>query len=87
VLTEGAHGGLLQVKNASGTPVASVMATSAGGGYWQINDPGGNTAAEAGFDGAVGVVRAGPYFLCAPGARTALVGASPPPDCIKGRLK
>ena len=88
VLTQDKDGGLLQIKNGSGTPVASFKTGPGGAGYWQLTDPGGNPAIEAGFDGVVGVVRAGPYYKCSAAMQAAVVvGVASLPDCIKGRNK
>ena len=85
VLTEDANGGLLQIKNKSGTPVAHLMTATDGGGYWQLTDPAGNPVVDAGATkGGTGLVRAGPYYLCTPPVGTAMVGVAMLPDCIRG---
>jgi hypothetical protein len=88
VLTQDKAGGLLQIKNGSGTPVASFKAgDSDGGGYWQLTDAGGNPMVEGGSDEGRGIVRAGPFYTCTPAMGTAVVGVASLPDCIKGRNK
>jgi hypothetical protein len=85
VLTEDAHGGLLQIKNGSGTPVAHLMTAVDGGGYWQLTDPAGNPVVDAGATkSGLGLVRAGPVYLCTPPVGTAMVGVAMLPDCIRG---
>jgi hypothetical protein len=85
VLTEDANGGLLQIKNKSGTPVAHLMTDVYGGGYWQLTDPAGNPVVDAGATkGGTGLVRAGPVYTCVPPVGTAMVGVAMLPDCIKG---
>jgi hypothetical protein len=85
VLTEDAHGGLLQIKNKSGTPVAHLMTATDGGGYWQLTDPAGNPVVDAGATkSGLGLVRAGPTYLCTPPVGTAMVGVAMLPDCIRG---
>ena len=88
VMAQDKSGGLLQIKNGAGIPVANLKAAdSDGGGYWQLTDPSGTPVVEAGADGARGVVRAGPFFECLPKMGTAIVAVAPLPDCIKGRSK
>lgn len=89
VLTQDKAGGLLQIKNGSGTPVSSLKASNSDGdGYWQLNDAAGNPMVEAGTDGGGrGTVRAGPYFTCSPAMGTAIVGVAMLADCIRGRDK
>jgi hypothetical protein len=88
VLTQDKAGGLLQIKNGSGTPVASFKAgNSDGGGYWQLTDAGGNPMVEGGSDEGRGIVRAGPFYTCLPAMGTAIVGVASLPDCIRGRNK
>ena len=88
VMAQDKSGGLLQIKNGAGIPVANLKAAdSDGGGYWQLTDPSGNPVVEAGADGARGVVRAGPYFECSLGDGARTVGVATLPDCIQGRNK
>jgi hypothetical protein len=85
VLTEDAHGGLLQIKNKSGTPVAHLMTDVYLGGYLQLTDPAGNPVVDAGATkSGTGLVRAGPVYTCVPPVGTAMVGVAMLPDCIKG---
>jgi hypothetical protein len=85
VLTEDANGGLLQIKNKSGTPVAHLMTDVYLGGYLQLTDPAGNPVVDAGATkSGTGLVRAGPVYTCVPPVGTAMVGVAMLPDCIKG---
>ena len=85
VLTEDAHGGLLQIKSSAGIPVAHLMTAVDGGGYWQLTDPAGNPVVDAGATkNGIGLVRAGPVYTCVPPVGTAMVGVAMLPDCIKG---
>lgn len=88
VLTEDAHGGLLQIKSGAGIPVAHLMTAVDGGGYWQLTDPAGNPVVDAGAEkSGRGLVRAGPHYLCTPPVGTAMVGVALLPDCIRGVAK
>lgn len=88
VLTEDAQGGLLQIKSGAGIPVANLMTAVDGGGYWQLTDPAGNPVVDAGATkSGIGLVRAGPTYLCSPPVGTAMVGVAMLPDCIKGLPK
>jgi hypothetical protein len=88
VLTEDANGGQLQIKSASGTPVANLKTSGEGHGYWQLTNAAGNPTLEGGTDeGGRGLVRVGPYYQCSPAVGTALVGVAMLPDCIRGRDK
>jgi hypothetical protein len=88
VLGADASGGLMQVSNAAGTPVGSFMAASDGAGFWQLTNSGGNTIVEAGLNGSVGVVKAGPRYICENSGMTMpTVHLVALPDCIKGKYK
>jgi hypothetical protein len=59
-----------------------------GGGYWQLTDPAGNPVVDAGATkNGLGLVRAGPTYLCTPPVGTAMVGVAMLPDCIRGLPK
>jgi hypothetical protein len=88
VLTQDEAGGLLQIKNRSGVPVANLKTGVGGGGYWQLADAGGNPVVEAEFDGARGIVKAGPKYKCSAMMQAAVVvGVASVPDCIRGSNK
>lgn len=78
-------GGVLQIKAALGTPVASITTGGTGGGYFQLNDAAGTTTVEAGtLPSGVGMVRVGPIYKCVPVQAATPVLSVGLPDCIMG---
>ena len=76
------EGGIVQVSNGK-SAIMSMMASSSGSGFWQLNDAGGTPMIEAGVttDG-LGMIRAGPLYKC-----NVTVGmVKRQPDCILGRI-
>ncbi len=77
IFGSGAEG--LKVLNKSATPVVHLAVGSGGAGQLWLYDAGGRAMVNAGTDGAVGVVQAGPNVKCTPQAGLR-VG-----DCLRGR--